>query len=142
MSAQRYRHIRSCVSFLVYHFVWCPKHGRSVLTDAIARRVEELVRMKAKELHCMVTALTVMPDYVHVVVACPPTHAPQHVVNQFKGITSRVIRNEFPHLRSRMPSLWSRSYFVASAGAVVDSAIQTYIDQQKRSTSKSDGMRE
>ena len=74
-----------------------------------------------------------MPDHLHLFVDCPPTLAPQQLANQFKGYTSRVLRDEFPHLRSRLPSLWSRSYYVGSAGHVSTETIQNYIEQQKRS---------
>jgi putative transposase len=75
----------------------------------------------------------VLPDRVHLFVDCPPVYAPQQLANQFKGSTSRVLRDEFPHLRSRLPSLWSRSYYVGSAGHVSTETIQNYIEQQKRS---------
>jgi len=133
MGAERYRHIQGSVSTITYHFVWCPKYRRKVLTGAVAERLKELLHQKAVELHCTVKALDVMPDHLHVFVDSPPTLAPQQLANQFKGYTSRVLRNEFPHLRSRLPSLWSRSYYVGSAGHVSTETIQNYIEQQKRS---------
>ena len=133
MGAERYRHIRGSVSTINYHFVWCPKYRRKVLTDAVAERLKELLYKKAAELHCTVKALEVLPDHLHLFVDCPPTLAPQQLANQFKGYTSRVLRDEFPHLRSRLPSLWSRSYYVGSAGHVSTETIQNYIEQQKRS---------
>jgi putative transposase len=75
-----------------------------------------------------------MPDHAHLFVAAPSTDAPQHLANQFKGRTSRVLRAEFPHLRSRLPTLWSRSYYVGSAGQVSEETIKRYIaSQQERS---------
>lgn len=74
-----------------------------------------------------------MPDHVHLFVKAPPTCAPQHIANQLKGYTARVLRDEFPQLRSRLPSLWSRSYYVGSAGAVSADTIQRYIEQQRAS---------
>jgi putative transposase len=133
MGAERYRHIRGSVSTINYHFVWCPKYRRKVLTGAVAERLKELLHEKASELHCTVKALEVMPDHLHLFVDCPPTLAPQQLANQFKGYTSRVLRDEFPHLRSRLPSLWSRSYYVGSAGHVSTETIQNYIEQQRRS---------
>jgi putative transposase len=61
------------------------------------------------------------------------THAPQHIANQMKGYTSHELRAKFPVLKSRLPSLWSRSYYVGSAGAVSAAAIQKYIEAQKES---------
>jgi len=133
MSAERYRHIRGSVSTINYHFVWCPKYHRKVLTGAVAERLKDLLYEKAGELHCTIKALEVLPDHLHLFVDCPPVYAPQQLANQFKGYTSRVLRDEFPHLRSRLPSLWSRSYYVGSAGHVSTETIQNYIEQHKRS---------
>lgn len=133
MSTERYRHIRGSVSTLTYHFVWCPKYRRKILTGAIAERLSALLPERAAALQLEILALEVMPDYVHVFVKAPPTLAPQHIANQLKGYTARVLRDEFPQLRSRLPSLWSRSYYVGSAGAVSTDTIQRYIEQQKAS---------
>ena len=72
-----------------------------------------------------------MPDHVHLFVSVPPTDAPQFYANQFKGYTSRLLRLEFPALKSRLPSLWSRSYYVGSAGHVSSATIKQYIARQK-----------
>jgi putative transposase len=73
----------------------------------------------------------VMPDHVHLFVEADPTLCVAEIVNRFKGRTSRQLRQEFPFLRSRLPSLWSRSYFAASVGAVSEATIRRYIEAQK-----------
>jgi putative transposase len=133
MGSTRYRKHAGGVSTLHYHFVWCPKYRRKVLTGAIAARLSELLRQKANELGVEIEGLEVLPDHVHLFVSASPTDAPQYLANQFKGYTSRVLRDEFPGLKSRLPSLWSRSYYVGSAGLVSAETIQKYIEQQKRS---------
>jgi putative transposase len=133
MCAERYHHIRGSVSTINDHFVWCPTYRRTVLTGTVAERLKALLHEQAAELHCTVKALEVIPDHLHLFVDCPPTLDPQHLANQFKGYTSRILRDAFPHLRSRLPSLWSRSYYVGSAGHVSTETIQNYIVQQKRS---------
>ena len=133
MGSTRYRKHAGGVATLHYHFVWCSKYRRKVLTGPIAARLEELLREKANQLGVEIQALEVLPDHVHLAVAAAPTDAPQYLANQFKGYTSRVLREEFPGLKSRLPSLWSRSYYVGSAGHISPRTIQTYIEQQKRS---------
>ena len=118
---------------MTYHFVWCPKFRRKVLVGTIETRLAALIRKKCEELHCEIVALEIMPDHVHLFLKAPPTHAPQHIANQLKGFTSHELRKEFPVLKSRLPSLWSRSYYVGSAGAVSAATIQKYIEQQKES---------
>jgi putative transposase len=133
MSSTRYKKHAGGVYTLHYHFVWCPKYQRRVLHGAIAERLKELLHEKAQALGVTVEGLEVLPDHVHLFIAAPPTDAPQYLANQFKGYTSRVLRDEFPSLKSRLPSLWSRSYYVGSAGHVSADTIQKYIEQQKRS---------
>ena len=133
MSVERYRHLRGSVSTLTYHFVWCPKYRRKVLTGKVETALRSLILAKVAELYCEVVALEVMPDHVHLFLKAPPTHAPQHIANQIKGYTSHELRERFPGLKSQLPSLWSRSYYVGSAGAMSSATIQRYIETQKES---------
>lgn len=112
------------------HVVWCPKYRRPVLVSAVADRLRELIESKTAEHGWRIIALEVMPDHVHLFVKTRPKDSPSYVANQLKGITSRVLRSEFPHLRSRLPTLWSRSFFVASVGAVSAATVRRYIDTQ------------
>jgi putative transposase len=112
------------------HVVWCPKYRRQVLTGTVAARLRELLDSKAAEHGWRIVACEIMPDHVHLFVKTAPKDSPSFVAHQFKGTTSRLLRAEFPHLRSRLPTLWSRSYFVASVGAVSAATVQRYIDTQ------------
>lgn len=112
------------------HVVWCPKYRRPVLVGRVAARLEELIRAKADEKGWEVIALEVMPDHVHLFLKHDPKASASYVANQFKGFTSRVLRSEFPHLKSRLPTLWSSSYFAASVGAVSEATVRRYIDTQ------------
>ena len=124
MSSQRYRKQVGSVFNLNLHCVWCPKYRKPVLTGAVAHRLTDLLHAKATALDVAIKRLDVMPDHVHLFGACDPTHAPQFLANQFKGYTSRILRQEFPHLRSQLPTLWSRSYFVGAAGTVTAATIR------------------
>ncbi|MFD6323476.1 IS200/IS605 family transposase [Streptomyces sp. NPDC058442] len=112
------------------HVVWCPKYRRPVLGGRVAERLDELIRQKADERGWEIVTLDVMPDHVHLFVKHDAKSSASYVANQFKGFTSRVLREEFPHLRSRMPTLWSSSYFAASVGAVSADTVRRYIDTQ------------
>jgi putative transposase len=101
-----------------------------VLTGPVHDRCHELIRAKCAEHGWQVIALEVMPDHVHLFVKAHPTDSPAHVANQLKGYTSRVLRGEFASLRSRLPTLWSRSYFAATVGAVSAATVRRYIDTQ------------
>ena len=123
------QHKRTSVSLINYHFIWCPKRRKAVLVDGVKARLEVLVREKAEGMGCHVLDLAVRPDHVHLFIACPPTLAPHQVVGRIKGYSSRVLRAEFPQLL-RLPSLWTRSYWVSTAGAVSAETIQRYIEAQ------------
>jgi putative transposase len=102
MSTPRYRKNAGAVYNLHYHFVWCPKYRKSVLVGAVEDALRQLLTEKAPALDVEIEALEIMPDHVHLFVSAPPTQAPQHLANQFKGYTSRVLRQRFAHLRTRL----------------------------------------
>jgi putative transposase len=131
MVDMRYRKSTGCVYSLKYHLVWCPKYRRKLLVDRLALRLEALLRQKAAELGAEIHALEIMPDHVHLFVESDPTLAPAHIAAQFKGYSSRVLRQEFPWLKSRYPAFWSRSYYIGSVGHVSKAAIRRYIEGQK-----------
>lgn len=131
MVTQRYRKTEGSVSNLQYHFVFCPKYRKPVLVGKVEFRLKQLLREKANELGVEIESLEIMPDHVHLLAAAPPIYAPAQIAFQFKGFSSRYLRHEFDHLRTKLPSLWSRSYYVGSAGAVTAETIQRYIAEQK-----------
>lgn len=127
----RYAKNAGAVFSLKYHLVWCPKYRRPVLVGDIEARLKEVLNGIATENSWIVHAMEIMPDHVHLFVETRPEWAVTEVVNRFKGITSRTLRNEFHSLVTRLPTLWSRSYFASSVGAVSESTIQKYIELQK-----------
>ena len=128
---QRYAKNSGAVFSLKYHVVWCPKYRRPVLVGEIEQRMRGLIAEKCKELGMTIHAIEVMPDHVHLFVESDPTRCVAEIVNRLKGYTSRVLRDEFPSLRSRLPTLWSRSYFASSIGHVSAATIERYIAEQK-----------
>jgi putative transposase len=116
---------------LGYHFIWCPKYRRAVLIGDVEQRLIELLYQKAKDKKMDIVSLEVMPDHVHVFLKTPTAYSPQYVANQLKGYTSRMLRKEFASLKSRLPSLWTRSYYVESVGHISEDTIKKYIADQK-----------
>jgi putative transposase len=127
----RYRKNAGAVFSLKYHIVWCPKYRRPVLTGKIGQRLIGLINEKCGELDMVVHNLSVMPDHVHLFVESDPTLCVAEIVNRIKGFTSRVLRQEFAELRSRLPTLWSRSYYAGTVGSVSSSVVARYIENQK-----------
>ena len=127
----RYAQIAGATFSLKYHIVWCPKYRRPVLVDAVADRLRVLLAEKAAELRMTIHALEVRPDHVHLFVESDPTRCVAEIVNRLKGYTSRVLSQEFRTLRSRLPTLWSRSYYAGTVGHVSAETVQRYIDEQR-----------
>ena len=125
---KRTRHSRYNIN---YHFVWCPKYRRPVLTGDVSNRLVEIIPEKVKQLQGEVLNLTVRPDHVHLFVSFPPDLAPKQIIHRIKGFTSHQLRKEFPKLKSRLPSLWTRSYYVGTAGNVSSETIRKYIESQE-----------
>lgn len=114
-----------------YHFVFCPRYRRKIFNiQGVEERFKELVRELCSEIGIDVLAIECHIDYVHLFVQGLPDQSPADLIFKIKGTTSHAIRREFPQL-SRMPSLWTRSYFVSTAGNVSAQTIQNYVESQK-----------
>ena len=114
-----------------YHVVFCPKYRRKVLINGVDARLKELLNSKARELRTDIVEMEVMPNHVHLLIQCDPQFGIHRVVKQLKGDTSHVLRQEFPILKRRLPSLWTNAYFVATVGAVPLDVVKRYIEGQK-----------
>ena len=128
MSLNRSRHATYNIN---YHFVWCVKFRRSVLGEDVGQRLEKLIRKKTTELKGSVIDLTVQPDHVHLFCSFAPTIAPTQIMHRLKGYSAHMLREEFPWLKSRLPNLWTRSYYVGTVGDVSAETVQQYIAAQK-----------
>ena len=126
---QDYRHKNTSVSLVNYHFVWIVRRRRRVLTGSIKQRLDVLIHDAARELDCDVLNLAIEPEHVHLFLNCPPNIAPSDLMHRIKGRTARMLRQEFPELM-KLPSMWTRAYFVSTAGNVASPTIQKYIDAQ------------
>lgn len=115
-----------------YHVVWCPKYRRRVLLGDVADRLVELIGVLVAEKDGETVEVSVQPDHVHLLVGCDPQFGIHRLVKHVKGSSSRTLRQEFPALRTRLPTLWTNSYFVATAGGAPLATIARYIQSQGR----------
>ena len=114
-----------------YHVIFCSKYRRKVQIDAVAARMKELVLAKQGEYGYSVIQMDVVGDHVHLLLDVDPREGIDVVVGKIKGFTSHELRNEFPWLKQRLPTLWTRSKFISTVGAVTLDVVQQYIEQQK-----------
>jgi len=131
MTAIRWTTSGTTVHNLGYHIIFSPKYRRPVLRGGIRERLIELFGEKAGEMGVTIESLEVMPDHVHLFVKASPVLAPHVIVGQLKGYTSRILRQAFPSHESRLPSLWTRSYYIESIGHIWEDVIRKYIDDQR-----------
>ena len=129
--SERYSKNAGAIFSLKYHIVFCPKYRKPVLVGAIEGRLKVLLIEKANELGWTIHTMEVMADHVHLFIEADPTFCVAEIVNRLKGVTSRILRQEFATLRSRLPCLWSRSYYAGTVGSVSESVVRRYIEQQK-----------
>lgn len=128
----RWTHSNKAVFNIGYHFIWCSKYRRKVLIGDIEARLREMLVLKAKEIGVEIQSLEIMPDHVHLFVKSSPVASPHWIVQQLKGYTSNALRKEFRMLKSKLPTLWTRSYYCESVGHISEDTIKKYIGDQKR----------
>ena len=115
-----------------YHIVWCPKYRRSVLVNGVDTRLKTIIQDVCTESYAELLRLEVMPDHVHLLVEVDPQYGIHRLVRAIKGRSSRLLRQEYPWLKSRLPTLWTNSYFVSTVGGAPLEVIKQYIENQKR----------
>lgn len=130
-SNKKYKTDNHLVFSCQYHIIFCPKYRRSVLVEGIDTRLKELILSKQKEYGYEVLDMEIMPDHVHLLLDVNPKKGVFNVVNHIKGYTSHELRNEFPALKQRLPTLWTHSKFISSVGAVTLEVVKKYIEEQK-----------
>lgn len=128
---KRWTHSNKAIYNLGYHLIWCPKYRRKILIGDIEIRLKELFFVKSKELNISIEKIEIMPEHVHLFIKSNPVDSPHFIVQQLKGYTSRILRQEFPSLKSKLPTLWTRSYYCESVGHISEETVKKYIDNQK-----------
>lgn len=129
--AQQFKSNNNVVYSCKYHVVWCPKYRRKVLVNGVDTRLKEILQEVVSETTGEILEIEVMPDHVHVLVEIDPQYGIAKLVRNMKGRSSRLLREEFAWLRSRIPTLWTNSYFVSTVGGAPISVIKQYIENQK-----------
>ena len=132
-----------CRYTLQYHLVWIPKYRRSFLVGEIAERLKQILQDIARDYRIHIIAMEVMPDHVHMLAEAPPKYAPAKIVQLFKGISSRRLRQEFLDVIKRYiwkeGTLWAIGYYIGSVGSdVTTELVKEYIKNQKAAAAKLD----
>jgi len=113
--------------------VFCPKYRRKVLTGEIAERLKAIITEVAAETGSEILELEVLPDHVRILAEVDPSFGAMTFVRLYKGRSSRLLRQEFPMLKTRLPTLWTNSTFLSTVGGAPLSVVKQYIENQQRS---------
>ena len=127
----KYKSNNNVVYSCKYHVVWCTKYRRKVLINGVDVRLKELIREICEQQNVEIIEMEIMPDHVHILIEVDPQYGVHKAVKRMKGYSSRILRKEYPWLRSRIPTLWTNSYFVSTVGGTPLSTIKQYIENQK-----------
>lgn len=131
-----YKSTRHAKFLINYHFVWIPKYRKDFLKDPeVKKTVEEAIQELSRAYKFDILALEVMPDHIHLFISALPRYSPSELINVIKGTTGRKIGQRFPHYKQK-DSVWTRAYFVASAGNVSAETIKKYIENQWKRVEK------
>ena len=122
---------RGYVYSLQYHIVWCTKYRKQVLKDGLDKELKEMLTALAKEYEFKILAMEVMPDHVHLLADIDPRIGIDDFVGSLKRRSSHIIRTEFPYMKKRLPSLWTRGKFIATVGSISLETVKQYIKNQK-----------
>ena len=129
----KYKSNNNIVYSCKYHVVWCPKYRRKVLVDGVDSRLKELIIQICQEIHVDIIEMEIMPDHLHLLIEVDPQFGIHKAIKRIKGKTSRILRQEFPHLTTKLPTLWTNSYFVSTVGGAPLEKIKEYVANQKTS---------
>ena len=115
-----------------YHVVWCTKYRRKVLVDGSEKRLRIILSGVCQERQADILALEIMPEHVHMLVEVNPQYGIHKLVKQLKGRSSRYLRQEYKWMRTRLPTLWTNSYFLSTVGGAPLSSIKKYVEAQEK----------
>ncbi len=116
-----------------YHIVWCPKYRRKVLIGDVETRLKEIMQEVANEYNVEIIEMETDKEHIHILCEVDPQFGINRFVKLVKGRSSGILREEFPHLKSKLPTLWTNSYFVATVGGAPLEVIKQYIENQQTS---------
>lgn len=114
-----------------YHIIFCPKYRRRVLVNKIADRLKELIIEKQVQYKYKILEMEILTDHVHILADIHPRVGVYNTISAIKGYTSHTLREEFPELKKKLPTLWTLSKFISSVGSVSLEVVKKYIEDQK-----------
>lgn len=127
----KYKSNNNVIYSCKYHIVWTPKYRKDVLKDGVDLRLKEIIQEVSNKYNSEIISMEIMKDHVHLLIEVDPQFGIHKLIKNIKGVSSRILRSEFPFLKSRLPTLWSNSYFCSTVGGAPLEIIKQYVENQK-----------
>lgn len=127
----KYKSNNNIVYSCKYHIIWYPKYRRKVLVGEVEKRLKEIIIQVAKEMNVEILEMQTDKDHIHILADIDPSFGVMKFIKTAKGRSSRILRNEFAFLKSRLPTLWTNSCFISSVGGASLEVIKQYIENQQ-----------
>jgi putative transposase len=128
---KEYSYTPTLVYSCQYHVIWATKYRRNVLTPEVQVRLKEIIKQVSEEMKFFVLEMEMMEDHVHLLLDVNPHIGIYKIVSQIKGMSSKLLREEFNFLKTRLPTLWTRGKFISTVGSVSLEVVKKYIEGQK-----------
>lgn len=128
---KKYKTTDTVVYSCQYHVIFTTKYRRKVISETVEEKLKAIIYEKQAAYGYEIIEIETMPDHVHLLIDCNPQNGVCEIVRKIKGVTSRIIRETCPEVKSRIPCLWTRSKFISSVGAVSIEIVKKYIEEQK-----------
>lgn len=126
-----YKSNKNVIYSCKYHVIFCPKYRRNVLINGVDDRLKAIIKEVCDKHKVELFEIEVMPDHVHILIEVDPQLGVHLIIKRIKGLSSRTLRKEFKWLCSRLPCLWTNSYFVSTVGGAPMQVIKQYVKRQK-----------
>ena len=114
-----------------YHVIFCPKYRRGIFKDGLDKRLKEIFIEVADKYEFKIIEMEILPDHIHMIIDCNPRFGIMECVRKLKGTSASILTKEYPEIRTKLPSIWTRSAFISSVGSVSLDVVKKYIEEQK-----------
>jgi len=129
----KYKSNNNIVFSCKYHIVWCPKYRRKVLVGDVEKRLKEIINKLALELNVEIIKMETDKDHIHILIDIDPQFGIMKFIRLAKGRSSKLLRDEFHHLKTKLPTLWTNSSFISTVGGAPLEIVKQYIENQQTS---------
>mgnify|MGYP006359772633 FL=1 len=129
----KYKSNNNIVFSCKYHIVWCPKYRRKVLVGDVEKRLKEIINELALELNVEIIEMETDKDHIHILIDIDPQFGIMKFIRLAKGRSSKLLRDEFQHLKTKLPTLWTNSSFISTIGGAPLEIVKQSIENQQTS---------